>query len=203
MLAIRQRKEAAAAPIYTTQNLRRLLQRLSVHPRPRLLDVGHLCGPNIEWLIQKGCKVCADDCFRVLKALPPPPGKTEKRPDPPFLKEVAQKYPAYFDAVLCWDLLDYLTVDQASELVRLIGSLLKPRGLIFACFNFNRASPPPPTRYRILSETRLEYQTIPENLPLRQTHENRDIQEIFDRYEVINSCLLKHQMREILIEKTT
>ena len=194
LTAKKKRERTHPAAVYATQNLRRLLQHLSGRPKPSLLDIGFLTGSNIQWLIRRGYKTQVEDCFQSLKRTASPST---------LLKDTLQQYPAYFDAVLCWDLLDYLSLKQACELVGAIGSLLKPRGLIFAFFNFNQSPLSPSTRYRIIDETHLEYLPCPETLPYRRIHQNRDIQEIFSGFEVVNSCLLMNQMREILIEKAS
>lgn len=193
---------SASPQTYATNNLKRLLQMLSGNPKPHLLDLGRLSSANIEFLIQKGFKVYVDDRITLLKPIPPPPtsSKNEKnRPVPPRL-EPLEYDPALFDAVLCWDIFDYLVAKQAQELIAGIARALKPKGLLLAFFNFNRSSPPPPVRYRILRSDQLEYEPLTRNLP-RRIYENREIQELFTGFDTVNSCFLKNQMREVLVQR--
>ena len=185
--------------ISTTQKLQQLLLQLSRRPKPHLLDVGHLNGSNIEWLIQRGLKVHVDDCFRFV-------GKSGGVGFPDgvlrnLLSDAMKQYPTRFDAVLCWDLFDYLSSKQARELVERLSSLLKPKGLLFAFFNYSPSSPSGQVRYRISSETQLEYHTLPMDPLRRRVYENRDIQDLFSGFEGLNSCLLKNQIREVLVRK--
>jgi len=182
----------------TSQKLQQLLLQLSRRPKPHLLDVGHLNGSNIEWLIQRGFKVHVDDCFRFF-------GKTGVGSQEGLLRDLlsdgTKQYPARFDAILCWDLFDYLSSKQAREVVEKLRSLLKPKGLLFAFFNYSSSSPSRQIRYRIFSETQLEYHTLPTDPLRRRVYENRDIQDLFSGFEGLNSCLLMNQIREVLVRK--
>lgn len=194
--------EASSPQVYATNNLKRMLQMLSGIPKPHVLDLGRLSGPNIEFLIQKGYKVYVDDRISFLKPIPPPPtsSRSEKnRPLPSPLEPLGYE-PALFDAVLCWDIFDYLVAKQAQDLIAGIARSLKPKGLLLALFNFNRSSPPPPLRYRILRVDQLEYASLSQNLP-RRIYENREIQELFSGFDTVNSCFLKNQMREVLVQR--
>lgn len=195
--------EALSPQVYSTTNLKRLLQMLSGIPKPHVLDLGRLSSPNIEWLIRKGFKVYVDDRISPLKpALPPPasPSGEKKKPSPAPLEPLDYE-PALFHAVLCWDIFDYLVVKQAQEFIAGIGRIIKPKGLLLAFFNFNRSSSPPPVRYRILQADQLEYELLSQNPIPRRIYENREIQELFSGFDTVNSCFLKNQMREVLVQR--
>jgi hypothetical protein len=194
---------SAAAQAYPTNNLKRLLQMLSGLPKPHVLDLGRLSGPNIQWLIQKGYKVYVDDRLSTLKPapLPPPPSRSGKSKPPPPPLEPLEYSPGLFDAALCWDLFDYLAPTQARDLIAGLRKALKPKGLVLALFNFNRVSAPPPVRYRILQADQLEYKPLPTPPIPRRVYENREIQEFFSGFDTVNSCFLMNQMREVLVQR--
>ena len=194
--------EVSSPQVHSTNNLKRLLQILTGIPKIHILDLGRLTGPNIEWLIQRGVKVYVEDRISCLKPPPPPISlKGEKKYPPPEPLEPLDYHAKSFHAVLCWDLFDYIVVSQAQEFISQIVRILKPRGLLLAFFNFNRSSPAPPTRYRILREDQLEYETLPPNSIPRRIYENREIKDLFSELETLNSCFLKNQMREVLVQK--
>jgi len=194
--------QAAAAQVYPTSNLQRLLRMLSGIPKPHVLDLGRLSGPNIEFMIQKGFKVYVDDRITDLKPAPPPPptSRSEKKKAAPAPLEPLEYDRALFDAVLCWDIFDYLVAKQAQELTAGIAKVLKPKGLLLAFFYCNRTTSPPPVRYRILQADQLEYKPLSPNLP-RRIYENREIQELFSGFDTVNSCFLINQMREVLVQR--
>lgn len=194
--------QAAAAQVYPTNNLQRFLRMLSGIPKPHVLDLGRLSGSNIEWMIQKGFKVYVDDRITALKPAPPPPppSRSEKKKPAPAPLEPLGYDPALFDAVLCWDIFDYLVAKQAQEFIADIAKVLKPKGLLLALFFGNRTTSPPLVRYRILQADKLEYKPLSQNLP-RRIYENREIQELFSGFDTVNSCFLINQMREVLVQR--
>ena len=195
--------KAPSSRLYPSNHLKRLLEMLSGIPKPHVLDLGRLSSSNIEWLIQRGFKVYADDQITSLKPPPPPPVslKSEKQKPPPVALEPLDYEPAFFHAVLCWDIFDYLAAIQAQELIAGIARIIKPKGHLLAFFNFNRSSSPLPVRYRILRADQLEYEPLPLNLIPRRIYENREIEELFSGFGPVNFCFLKHQMREVLVQR--
>ncbi len=185
--------------VFSTQHLQRVLQQLSRLSKPHLLDIGPLEGSNIDWLIQQGFKVYVDDCFRPL--VQPKEQSEEKKVKAELLSETAQLYPSQFDAILCWDIFDCLTEKQATELIGKISLLLKPKGLLFAIFNYNPSHPSVLVRHRIVTKIKLEYQAVATAPLSRRVYENRDIQELFSGLEFVSSCLLQSQIREVLVRK--
>ena len=190
--------------VCNTNNLKRFIHKLTNTPKPYVLDLGRLCGSNIEWLIKKGYKVYVDDRITQLKP-PPKPKPTSRKGEWKFISppplEPLEYSEGLFDGIICWDLWDYLVLKQAKDLVSGISSILKTKGVILSYFNFNKTTPPPPTRYHIESENQMAYEILPPSPVSRRIYENREIEEIFTGFEILNSTFLKNQMREVLIQK--
>lgn len=205
-----------------------MIDLLAPCPAPHLLDLGRLCDRNIEWLIHHRCKVTVDD---QITSLPPPPPSSPS-PSPTQLKNIAPRpgvktgpltasptQPALptpppplaelhqtagaFDAILCWDLFDYLEGSGAVQSLPKLADLLRPRGYLLAFFNCERTTARPATRYRIVGSEQLEYEPLPQAHPPGRAYENREIVELFNGFDLINSCYLPNQMREILVQKRT
>ena len=196
--------ETSSPRVHPSNNLKRLLQILGARPKPQLLDLGRLESHNIDWLIHKGFKVSVDDRITLLTtpAMPPLDNQKEEKkiPSPPSL-EIREYAAGSFDGILCWDLFDYIVMKQAQVLLSGLEAILKPKGLLLAFFNFNRSTPLPPIRYRIHGEDQLEYKTLTADTIPRRVYENREIQDLFSKFKLLNSCFLKNQMREVLVQK--
>jgi len=206
-------------PRHSTKNLKRLIDGLAPCPAPHLLDLGRLCDQNIEWLIHHRCKVTVDDQISSVRPPPPSPPVTARPSSPsrrsphgPISLPSAKEPPAgvslnlqqtaeSFDAVLCWDLLDYFDVSGARQVLAQLVALLKPRGFLMAMFNCDHAAVRMAVRYRISGADQLEYEPLPLVPVPGRAYENREIQELFERFDLINSCYLPNQMREILVQK--
>jgi hypothetical protein len=195
---------------HSTRNLKRLIDVLAPYPAPHLLDVGRLCDQNINWLIHHRCKVTVDDQITPLPPPPPPPkvapahvrGRLSVKEETPVPLVIEPDHPeGVFDAILCWDLLDYLDPTGARHTLQRLARLLQPRGYLLAFFNCERSTTRPATHYRIVSPEQLEYEPLPHAHPPGRAYENREIQELFAGFVLVNSCYLKNQMREILVQK--
>ena len=182
----------------------RFLSKLKERSKPALLDLGLLCGANIAWLAGHGIKVFVDDTGGHLieasmKTVKTPDGKT--RPAPIEFAHIAYP-PGAFDGMILWSLLDFMNRETASRFLDRLQLFMKPRCLIFAMCSYERSGESASlTRYRILNENEIAYEANA-NRPLRRyILENRELHDLFSRFEFIKSNLLKNQMREILVER--
>jgi hypothetical protein len=97
--------------------------------------------------------------------------------------------------------LDYFDLSGARQVLHQLVPLLKPRGFLLAMFNCDHAAARMAVRYRIAGAEHLEYEPLPLAQSPGRAYENREIQELFERFDLINSCFLPNQMREILVQK--
>ena len=198
------KREAPSLRVHLTHNLKRLLQILVARPKPHLLDLGRLNSHNIDWLVHRGFRVSVDDRITPLTAPAMSPldnRKEEKKTSSPPSLEIREYAVTSFDGILCWDLFDYIVMKQAQELLSGLEAILKPKALLLAFFNFNRSAPLSPTRYRIHQEDQLEFEPLTQSSIPRRVYENREIQDLFSQFKLLNSCFLKNQMREVLVQK--
>jgi SAM-dependent methyltransferase len=201
------------------RSLKSLADRLKKLQHPRLLDLGHTCGANIDYFVQLGCKVHVDDYASSLMDRPQPdadaevgnpsrsaseegfPSRKKKTmPEvhiPPVEYEAAQ-----FDVILCWDLFDYVTVPEATALAHEIDRVAAPGGLLLALFGAaGNTLPRSPRRYRIESEQSIRAQSLPGPHIVPQHLPNREIARLFNEFEISQTVLLKNGTREMMLQK--
>ena len=107
--------------------------------------------------------------------------------------------PASFDAVLLWDLLDYLEQPVATKTVACITELLRPGGVVFAMFHSKK--PEGFQRYRVADSSTLQVISSPLLCPAQRVYQNREIQDLFARYRTTKSFIARDQLRETLFIK--
>jgi hypothetical protein len=198
------RRGPAQGVLHPTYALRPLLRRLRRIDRPRVLDLGAAEGPNLEFFIQRGCRVRVEN---LLEALPlsdtSPPIVRVRRATPRVVPDLlAGRHPAEeaFDLALAWDLLDLVETDVAAGLVREMRSRLRAGGMVWALFDTSpRTAPPLPRRFRIVNEHSLEHRLLDGRAAARFIHANRDILRMFDGFEVLSSTHLRVGLREMLL----
>ncbi len=181
----------------------RFIQKLKARHKPALLDLGILCGENIAWLAGHGVKVFVDDAAEHLiesstKTVKLPDGQV--KPAPVEFSHIA--YPAgSFDSMLLWNLLDFMDRETAGRFLEKLRFFMKPRCLLFAMCSYDRSKTSAPlTRYRITDENHIAYEEDPQRRLGVHILENRELHDLFSRFEFIKTNLLRNQVRELLVE---
>jgi len=178
-----------------------------------LLDLGPVWQTTVTFFIERGFKVYTDDLlfswkdflradeqrFRALALGDQtvefsPPARAER-----FLSSTFQ-YPEHtFDAVLAWDLLDYLDPAMVSRVVGRLTDLLRPGGAILALFHSRR--PETFYRYRVLDQQNFEMVFSPPLFTVDRVFQNREILNLFSRFHSSKTFVGRDQIREGLFLK--
>jgi hypothetical protein len=211
---------APAAPAGTPQKsarqsngLKEFLWQLEGIGHGHLLDLGPARQTTISFFIERGFKVYTEDLMgtwqlfleeeaqRAKKALEggqrseAVPESRAKR----FL-DTTLLYPNdTFDAVLIWDILDYLDDDLMTKLAARITSMVRDGGVVFAMFHTRK--PILFHRYRVLDALNLEM--IPASVPFQpqRVFQNREISNLFSRFRTSKMFVGRDQLREGLFVK--
>ena len=190
-----------AAPnpeLHRTLGLKEFLARLQGKGKVNLLDLGPALEPNILYLAARSCKIYVQDFFFELE-------EARTQPDlfsfPSFL-DTAFPYPdATFDAVLAWDLFNYLGPKEGTALAKKLFAQMKAGGLLFALFSSAKTIPSTPLEYRIVDTMSLHYDPDRINHVNAPSFTNNEIARMMDRFAVVNFYFLRNGMREALLVK--
>ena len=186
-------------PTVGTKVLAKLLTALTSREVPLVLDLGPVVGSNVSFLgEQLGCKLRVEDLQSDIERL-----TRDQQLDTlgTFLEQRFAYEPASVDAVLCWDVLDYLDKPAATVLSRKVVEWVKPGGAVLCFFNMSSDPAPIYTRYVITEVDRLRYRTSPATYGRRTVYQNRDIDRLFAGLHVTESFLLQNKVREVLLRK--
>jgi hypothetical protein len=197
-----------------SNGLKELLWNLDGLGRGTLLDLGSAWQTTLSFFIEKGFRVTADDLLREWKQFldqeekslreagklqdvsvdRTPAGRATR-----FLESNLRYPAASFDAVLLWDLLDYLEPQMATKTVACVTELLRPGGVVFAMFHSKK--PEGFQRYRVADSNTLQVIPSPVLCPAQRVYQNREIQDLFARYRTTKSFIARDQLRETLFIK--
>src|SRR5689334_5797512 len=181
--------------------------------RGTLLDLGPAWQTTLSFFIERGFRVSSEDILRGWKAfLTEDEARLRSDPDARdtldmtpngrasrFLAENLQYPKTSFDAVLLWDLLDYLEPTLAKQMVASLTELLRPGGVILAMFHSKK--PEGFQRYRVTDSNTLQVISTAIICPAQKTYQNREIQDLFVRYRTMKSFVGRDQLRETLFIK--
>jgi SAM-dependent methyltransferase len=185
-----------------------------------VLDLGSTSPANIRHFTERGHKIYSED---LLTASTDPELLTKDEDGRAVLdsrKFLADNlvYPAaQFDAILCWNLADYLDEGLVKPVVGRLWSVLKPGGMLLAFFHTRDAGPDSPChRFHIVGSDTLQMQkivlrretrrgpsgavhTAADSFQLQRVFNNRHIETLFRDFASIKFFLARDSIREVLV----
>jgi hypothetical protein len=207
------RAPEAPGSVRISNGLKEFLWNLDGLGRGTLLDLGPAWQTTLSFFIERGFRVSSEDILREWKDFlseeevrlkqagvvsetvdMTPAGRAAR-----FLESNLQYSRASFDAVLIWDLLDYLEPALAKQTVANLTELLRPGGVLFALFHSKK--PEGFQRYRIADSNSLQIISAPLLCPAQKVYQNREIQDLFIRFRTMKSFVSRDQLRETLFIK--
>jgi hypothetical protein len=196
-----------------SNGLKEFLWNLDGLGRGTLLDLGPAWQTTLSFFIERGFRVSSEDFLRGWKAFlteeekllredaaacetvdMTPNGRATR-----FLAENLQYPRTSFDAVLLWDLLDYLEPTLAKQMVGNLTELLRPGGVILAMFHSKK--PEGFQRYRVADSNTVQVISSAVICPAQKVYQNREIQDLFSRFRTMKSFVGRDQLRETLFIK--
>jgi Methyltransferase domain len=167
-----------------------------------ILDLGSTSPANISFLTELGMRVFTED---VLRASDDPSylirqeDGTEQFDADKFLADNLAYPENQFDAVLFWDVTDYLPETLVKPLVDRIHAMLKPRGTLLALFHDKDVGPDAPFyRYHIVQPDTLEMEPKP-SFRLQRIFNNRHVENLFSNFASRKFFLGRDNFREVII----
>ena len=191
-----------------SNGLKEFLWHLDGIGRGQLLDLGSAWQTTISFFIERNFKVYTEDLLstwkefldadeRRAKALPDDADRSEMTPTARaerFLESTLNYPEQTFDAVLAWDLFDYLDAELVSRLVGRITSLVRDGGVVLAIFHTRK--PETFHRYRVLDPQNLELISAYCPFVPQRVYQNREISNLFYRFRSSKTFVGRDQLRE-------
>lgn len=207
------RNSGAQSDLRVSNGLKEFLWHLDGLGRGTLLDLGPAWQTTISFFVERGFKVYAEDVLRAWKdflaaeedrlrrvTLGSDPGDLTPESRAVRFLEANLQYPAgSFDAMLLWDLLDYLEPALAKRTVAHLTELIRPGGVLLAMFHSKK--PEGFNRYRVVDTQTLQILPTPILCPAQRVYQNREIQDLFRLHRTSKSFVGRDQLREVLFLK--
>jgi SAM-dependent methyltransferase len=168
----------------------------------RVLDLGPTSPANIGFITGLGHRAYNDDLL--LSSHDPALLTVDKEgvkhiDVERFLAENLAHEREIFDAVLLWDVPDYLDETLVKPVVERIHKVTKPGGLLLGFFHTRDAGPDAPYyRYHIADKDTLELQRGPQ-FALKRVFNNRHIENLFHDFHSLKFFLGRDNIREVLV----
>ncbi|HEY3930687.1 MAG TPA: class I SAM-dependent methyltransferase [Candidatus Koribacter sp.] len=171
-----------------------------------VLDLGPTSPNNIKHITERGHRIYNEDVLaeatgNELKVRSTEPGKEGQMivDAQRYLAENLRHEREQFDAVMAWDVTDYLPEEVVKPTIERIHTIMKPGGILLAFFHTKDAGPDAPYfRYHIGDPQTLELQRGPQ-FRLQRVFNNRHIENLFRDYASIKFFLGRDNIREVLV----
>ncbi len=190
-----------------SNGLKEFLWQIEDIGRGSLLDLGAVSQATVTYFIERNFKVYTEDLLAAWGAFLE--HDSERAASLPGTEQADSssasradrflgsnhRYPAdSFDAVLLWDVLDYMDRESAQRFLPRITSLIREGGAVLAIFH---TRPPEQfQRYRVLDAHNLELVPVPTLVQPRHVYQNREIQELFEKFRTSKTFVGRDQLRE-------
>jgi hypothetical protein len=202
----------AATPVENcgrfSNGLKEFLWQIGDIGKGNLLDLGAVSQATLNYFIERNFKVYTEDLlaawgafleldFARTHSLAPGAEQPDHAPATQAARFLTSnlRYPAdSFDAILLWDVLDYMDREAANQFLLRITSLTRDGGAVLAIFH---TRPPEQfQRYRVLDAHNLELVSVPTLVRPRHVYQNREIQELFEKFRTQKTFVSRDQLRE-------
>jgi hypothetical protein len=185
--------------VVPTKALRKLIASLRTRPSPTLVDLGPVVGSNVEFFGEQfGCKMFVADILAQIDRFE---SANEAGGLPAFLDGCFPEETASVDAVLCWDVFDFLDRRSARIVAGHLMRVLKPDGALFGFFATAKPAPSRLSKYAVIDDGSLRHRWYSTPRMREGALQNRDIIRLFEQLRVSDSFLLHTKVREILFRK--
>jgi len=191
-----------------SNGLKEFLCQIEDIGRGNLLDLGAVSQATVTYFIERNFKVYTEDLLAAwgafldheaerARSVPAgtqqPDASPAARADRFFGSNL--RYPAdSFGAVLLWDVLDYMDREAVQRFLPRISSLIREGGAVLAIFH---TRPPEQfQRYRVLDNHNLELVPARTLVQSQHLYQNREIQELFERFRTSKTFVGRDQLRE-------
>lgn len=155
--------------------------------------MGPASSPNIDFFGQKGFKIYVEDFLR---------NYLDPAHDPSSRSDLLDYPPSVFDGILCWDIFDFIAPRDAEILTQRLFDLVKGGGLIMALFDARTAPGARHLmRHKILDENSVVHEPLRAVRHTSHHYKNRQILQLFSRFEIVKSYYHKNRLREYLFQK--
>ncbi|MGH9571838.1 MAG: class I SAM-dependent methyltransferase [Candidatus Angelobacter sp.] len=173
----------------------------------RILDLGPTSPDNIAFLTKLGLRVYNEDVLRAAQDLSckvshgsavEPEGAADQANEQFFVENLDYP-PSHFDAVLFWDVLEYLPEPLVKPLVERIQGMLKPHGALLAFFHAKDAgSESNSYRYHIVQADTVELERKAAG-QLQRIFQNRHVENLFKDFASRKFFLGRDNIREVIV----
>ncbi len=180
---------------YTSMMLQMYFEAIDQTSMAQVLDVGPVCEENITFFAQRVKRFHVCDMF--LRS------NQNRRKGLPAKKvcEHLDYEPHSFDGINLWDFIDHLNDNEATKLVKLCHTLLKPKGMMIVISFEEQSAPSQINSFIVQDKYRLTFR-LQNHLDLPCYYRsNRILTDMLSEFASVKSFIYRNGVREFLCKR--
>ncbi len=185
-----------------SSGLAEFMRRITGDEKMCILDLGQTSHINIPYFTQRGARIYNEDILGSLQEksyMVRDEDGVQRLDITTFFQENFDYPENHFDAILGWDIADYLPEPVVKPLIERVHRILKPSGGMLGYFHTKDAGPDAPFfRYHVLKNDTVELAPGP-NFRLQRFFTNRHIENLFAGFSSVKFFLGRDNVREVLV----
>ena len=171
--------------------------RIAAHHRSTILDLGPPSRANVDYLSQFSCVLHIGDIFRAVADDPEMSEPEEERDFDALVRRLVEfGDDIRFDAVLAWDVFDYIDTATSKAIMGRVGNHCRTGTLLYLITSNGETIPDKPGRLTILDERHLRFERMGAGTREGMKHSPRGLERILAGFRLQHSFLLGHQMQD-------
>jgi hypothetical protein len=192
--------EPDSPPGHRSQALKALVDSLRAGSRSTVFDLGPPLAGNIKFFSSLSCRIRIADLHRSLGAESIENRRAEAM-GATFERLLPLAPDERFDALLAWDVFDYMRPDQVSSLMTRLTPACRPEAPVLVLASTRRQIPAAPLRYRILDRENLAGEGPLEPVRAGPRYAQADLRRMMLGFAVRHSVLLRSGIQEYLFTR--
>lgn len=167
-----------------------------------ILDFGGATQQNVSFITNLGHRIYSENFLQVLKESFGAEGTDQSNPGQieHFLQQALHYPDGQFDAVLIWDVLEYLSPPLLAAVVERLHKIVRPKSYMLAFFHSDdKLEAVPYYTFRVQDVNLLQVDQQGSRHPA-QLFNNRSLEKLFSRFESVKFFLTRERLREVIIK---
>lgn len=201
-VVVSEREPAPQGPqikTYSAPGLDEAIRGVSTDRSCRVLDLGPSVAHNIEFLSTFSSFLYIVDAFDREASVDALAGTDFGRLS--LLRSLVDQHRRSFDLVLAWDVINYLSIEQAERVVEAIAELCLPSARLHAIIFSSDTMAVVPNRYRIIDRGHLAYEPYSTEVRGAPGLPPATVERLLKGFRIEHSFVLQHGVHEYVASR--
>ena len=185
--------------VFSSPGLKLFTRQIAGARHPGILDFGPPRRENVDHFSQWSCVLYIEDLLRTLTEDPGMSAPEEERDvEEAIERVVTHKDDVRFDAILAWNLFDYIDPPTIRAIMLRIGRHCRPGTILLMMSSIRETIPDDPGRFTIIDEQHLSFRSMGTDGRNGSKHSPLSLERMMPKFRLQHSFMLSVGMQDYL-----